>query len=364
MDAQDIMDRRLLNQRISSKGPDPETVLKGLGAVQAQDYSAALWAIGLRCRAVTKSDVEAAVASRKLTRTWLMRGTLHFAASSDIAWMLKLFSPRLVRTAEARDRHLGLSDEVVRKTRSLFRKALRGGRQLTRSQVYQAMQKGGVPASNNLGYHMLYRAAWDGLICFGPQAGREPTFVLAEEWLPKSPPLSREEALEEMVVRYYGSHGPATVRDCAWWSGLKASDVRLGIERASTLREEVVDGKSYHLPKGPAASGGERRSAYLLPAFDEYIVAYEDRAAILGSEETQKWIGGANMVVVHSNGVFLPTLVVDGAVAGVWKRASTRAGLTVTLTPFRNLGAEQMAEVREQVRDYGTFFETDATLKV
>ena len=230
MDAQGILERRLLNQGVSSSCSDPEAVLRTLGAVQAQDYPAALWAIGLRCKPRTKSDVEAAVVERKIARTWLMRGTLHFAASTDVAWMLKLFSPRLVRTAGARDRHLGLSDEIVKKTGLLFRNALQGGRRLARSEMYRVLEKGGVPSSNNLGYHMLYRAAWDGLICFGPHLGKEPTFVLAEEWLPKPRPLAPEEALKEIAVRYLSGHGPATVKDCSWWSGLTVSDVRLGME--------------------------------------------------------------------------------------------------------------------------------------
>ena len=363
MDVHDLLSSRLLNQQISARGPNPEEVLKDLGAAQAQDYTAALWAIGLRSKSCSKSDVEAAVVGRGIARTWLMRGTLHFAASSDIRWMLKLFSPRLVRTAESRDRHLGLTDETVKKTRSLFRNALRGGRQLTRSAMYEVMERGGVPASNNLGYHMLYRAAWDGLICFGPHSGAEPTFVLADEWLPKQALLSHEEALAEIVVRYFCSHGPATVKDFVWWSGLTVSDARLGIERAhSTLREETVDGTTYYAPRRPTGKPVTQRSVYLLPAFDEYLVGYADRSAVLGTKETQNWIRGAKVAVVHSNGIFLPTLVVDGKVAGVWKRARVKAGLTVTLLPFRKLNAEQMAEVREQVDGYGRFFGTVATL--
>ena len=363
MDVQGILERRLLNQHISSGGRDPETVLRDLGAIQAQDYPAALWAVGVRCKTMTKSGVEAAVAAKKIARTWLVRGTLHFAASSDIAWMLKLVSPRLIHTAEARDQHLGLSDEMVRKVESLFRKALQGGRRLGRTEMYRVMEKGGVPASDNLGYHMLYRAAWDGLICFGPHAGREPTFVLAEEWLPRSAPLDHEEALAEVVSRYFCSRGPATVADCAWWSGLRVSDIRFGIEKASSrLREEVVDGSSFNIPRNPAGRATKEGSYHLLPAFDEYLLGYQDRSATLGSREAQKWIGNANVMVAHSNGIFLPTVVVDGTVAGVWKRVIAKKGIRVALTPFRKLNAGQMAEVRERVGAYGRFFETDAAL--
>jgi hypothetical protein len=364
MDHSDLLDQRLLNQRISSKAQSPDSVVSGLGAIQAQDYPAALWAIGLRSRSATRPIVEAAVVGRKITRTWLMRGTLHFASSRDIGWMLKLFSPRLIRTAEHRDRSLGLSNETVALTRRLFRNALQGGRQLTRGQMYEVMEAGGVPSSNNLGYHMLYRAAWDGLICFGPHTGKEQTFVLAEEWLPKTSPLKQEEALRELAVRYFTSHGPASVKDFIWWSGLTVSEARLGIERASSkLREEAEDGTAYYAPKSSGAKAA-RDSIYLLPPFDEYLVGYSDRSAILGSRSTQNWIRRAKIPVVTSNGMFLPTLIVDGMVAGVWKRASAKGGMVVTLRPFIKLGASQIAEAKERAEEYGSFFESRAILKI
>lgn len=366
MDVQGILEHRLLNQYISSDArQEPESVLAHLGAVQAQDYPAALWAIGLRSKSGTRSDVEAAVTKRKIARTWLMRGTLHFASSSDVGWMLKLFSPRLVNTAIARDRHLGLSDETVKKTKSLFRRALQGGKRLSRTDMYRVMERGGVPATDNLGYHMLYRAAWDGLICFGPHSGKEPTFVLAEEWLSKSAPLDYERALTEIVIRYFSSHGPATIKDFVWWSGFRMSDARRGIEEASSkVREEVVGGVSYYTASGSPGGKATQRSVHLLPAFDEYLLGYSDRSPTLRSEETQKWIRNAKVVVVHSNGIFLPTVVVDGVVAGIWKRINAKGKMVITLIPFRKLSAKQKAEVREEVESYARFFETSATLRI
>jgi DNA glycosylase AlkZ-like len=364
MDVQDLLDSRLLNQHISSSEHlAPVDLVARLGAIQAQDYQASLWAIGLRCKVGTRSAVEGSVVERGIARTWLMRGTLHFASSSDIGWMLKLFSPRLANIARSRDSHLGLSDEAIEKTKRLFRRALEGGKQLTRTEMYRAMEKGGVPPSNSLGYHMLYRAAWDGLILFGPHAGKEPTFVLAEEWLRKSAPLDHDEAVAEVAARYFSSHGPATVRDFVWWSGLTVSDARLGIERASTrLGEEVVGDVSYVMPKHSSGQSATHDDVYLLPAFDEYLVGYSNRSVILGSRETREWIRSSKAAVVTSNGIFLPTLVVDGVVAGVWKRANAKGKMVITLSPFRRLSTKQAAEVGERVREYGRFFESEAAL--
>ena len=186
--------------------------------------------------------------------------------------------------------------------------------------------------------------------------------MLTEEWLPKPAPLDHEEALAEIVSRYFRSHGPATVKDFAWWSGLRVADARLGLEKVSSrLSEGVVGGTSCYAPRDATGRATTQRSAYLLPAFDEYLVGYADRSATLRSRDAGERIRNAD-VVVHSNGIFLPTLVVNGTVAGVWKRTRAKVGLVITLSPFRKLNASQMAEVREQVESYGNFFETEAAL--
>jgi hypothetical protein len=207
MENKDIASSRLSNQHISldSATDFAADVLTSLGAIQAQDYPAALWAIGLRCRDSTKADVEEAIAKKKISRTWLMRGTLHFASSHDIHWMLRLFAPRLVNTAISRDRHLGLSDDMITKAEGLFATALKGNRQLTRDEMYKVLAKGGVDIAGQLGYHMLYRAAWDGLICFGTHDGKQPTFELLDERIASKRELSIGQALAELASRYFTS---------------------------------------------------------------------------------------------------------------------------------------------------------------
>ncbi|HYW82519.1 MAG TPA: crosslink repair DNA glycosylase YcaQ family protein, partial [Spirochaetia bacterium] len=159
-----------------------EGVLASLGAMQAQDYLAALWAIALRCRgSTTKAKVEEAIVRKEISRTWLMRGTLHFASSRDVHWMLRLFAPRLLKTAISRDRHLGLGDDAIRRAEGLFVKALKREGQLTRDEMYKVLEKGGMDVAGPLGYHLLYRAAWDAVICFGAHQGKQPTFELLEE---------------------------------------------------------------------------------------------------------------------------------------------------------------------------------------
>ena len=103
-------------------------MVKGMGAMQGQDYEAVLWAIGLRCGGkARRSQVDDLFQKGKITRTWLLRGTLHVSASEDIRWMIEPTRSRLMGIAEKRDQHLGLSREAVEKAKTAMEDALRGG---------------------------------------------------------------------------------------------------------------------------------------------------------------------------------------------------------------------------------------------
>ncbi len=370
MDFSDIVNHRLANQNIATidKARSPEDVLTSFSAMQAQDYPASLWAIGLRCKdGTTQKDVEDAILKKRIARTWLMRGTLHFAASKDMHWMLNLFKPRLLHTAIMRDKHLGLSDSVIEKTKKLFYNALKKEKILTRSQMYEILDIGGVPSKDNLGYHMLYRAAWDGLICFGPMQEKEQTFVLLDDHVKERNELSQAQANAELALRYFTSHGPATIKDYVWWSGLTVKDAKIGIEsNNSKLGSEVIDNKTYYMPKHMPKLN-DAHSVHLLPAFDEYLVAYADRSAALGNPELQKriehMIKTQKLTVIYSNGIFSPVIVVDGAVVGTWKRKIEKDKVTVTLTPYIKISKDDIKLAKEEVGRYGSFLGIEAIVK-
>ena len=355
----EIARNRLSNQHIFHDSKmSPEDVLTSLGAIQAQDYPAALWAIGLRCSgSTTKEEVEFAISERKITRTWLMRGTLHFASSRDIHWMLRLFAPRLLNTAISRDRHLGLGDDTIRKAEGLFAEALKGNARLTRDEMYKVLEKGGVDIAGALGYHMLYRAAWDGVICFGAHGGKQPTFELLDERVASGRELSSDKALSELASRYFTSHGPATIKDYLWWSGLKTSDAKSGIEAASALlASEEVGGKMYYMAKSPKP-GKNQRKVHLLPAFDEYLVGYADRSAMLGTADTQRMLRSGKIVFTHSNGIFLPVVLADGEVVGTWKRKSEKGRVAVSVRQFTKFDEDVVKGVREDANRYSDFLQ-------
>ncbi len=361
MDYSDILNYRLATQHIFDRLGTPKDVLDSMGAMQAQDYYASLWAIGLRCKeGTTASDIENAIAEKLITRTWLMRGTLHFASSKDIRWMLKLFAPRLLHTAMMRDKHLGLSNKTVEKTKKLFYNALKKEKHLTRKEMYKVLEKGGVPSKNNLGYHMLYRAAWDGLICFGPYLEKEQTFVLLDDHIREGRTFSEEQAHTELACRYFMSHGPATIKDYVWWSGLTVREAKAGVESArSALCEETMDGKVYYMPKKIPRLNNER-SVHLLPAFDEYLVSYADREAILGNPGMQSALKGTlknkKVSIIHSNGIFVPVIVVNGEVVGAWSRRIVNEKMVITLKHYAKLSNDELKGAKEEAERYGSFF--------
>jgi hypothetical protein len=112
---------RLHNQHIARATFDkPGDIVGWLGAVQAQDYLGALWALGLRTRNATEEDIEKAIAAKTIVRTWPLRGTLHFVAAADVRWMLDLLTPRAVAGSAGRRQQLELDDAIFARSKELF----------------------------------------------------------------------------------------------------------------------------------------------------------------------------------------------------------------------------------------------------
>ena len=330
----DIVYQRLVNQRISGeKFEKPEEVVRWLGALQAQDYLQSLWAIGLRLQSATVVDIEQAVLDGKIVRTWPMRGTLHFVPPEDAKWMLRLSASRMLAKDGRRLEQLGLDEEIMELCKELFCDALKGNKRLSRPEMMKLLEEAGISTENQRGYHILWYVSQSGMICLGPMHDKQQTFVLLDEWVPNSRDLSREESLAELARRYVAGHGPATVHDLAWWAGLTVTEARSGLEAAMPeLVSEEIDGKEYWTTSDtPGHRAYHKSSVDLLPAFDEYLIGYKDRTAVLTVEDAPK-------VVPGKNGIFLPTIVVDGRVVGTWKRKLKKNTIEVTLSPFTHLG--------------------------
>lgn len=348
---------RLCNQQIvATNFTTPGEVVAWLGAMQAQDYAGAKWSIGLRLPEATDEMIEQAIADKTIVRTWPMRGTLHFVAPEDARWLLALLTPRVIAQTAGRYRQLELDETIFARSKELFTRALQGGKQLTRDEMYQLLERNNISPEGQRGYHILCRAAQDGLICFGPPSGKQQTFTLLEEWAPQAKHLARDEALAELTRRYFTSHGPATVQDLAWWAGLTLTEARIGLEMVkSHFRQETVGGQAYWMSPETPAGAEHSPGLFLLPGFDEYMLGYKDRSAILEPIHAQKIVPG-------NNGIFNPTLVIEGKVVGVWKRTFKKDAVIVTVSPFDTLSETYHPAITTAAERYGKFVGKSATV--
>jgi hypothetical protein len=331
MTPSDITRLRLHNHRIASGYADaPAKVVGWLGAVQAQDYAGTLWAVGLRTAAATEAEVERALTDGAILRTHFLRPTWHLVAPEDIRWLLALTGPRVRATCGTRHREWGMDDAYFAGTAAVLTDALRGGRAKTRAELGDALAQAGIPSDAAKLNHIAMEAEVSGLVCSGARRGKQTTYALLDERLPASPepkPFDRAEAVAELTLRYFLSHGPATTRDFVWWSGLTVADARAGIEAAGPrLASETVDGQTYWLPPPPTNPPPAAHDAYLLPPFDEFLISYADRSAALDPRHQSAWTAG--------NGVFASTVVADGQVIGFWKRTPKRGTVAVTVSLF------------------------------
>lgn len=335
-----LIQNRLINQQlVQPLFTSPSDVVAWFGAMQAQDYAAAKWAVGLRLPRATDATLEQAIADKSIIRTWALRGTLHLIAAEDIRWLLALVRHRLRLICGTHYRKLGLDETVLEKSREVMTLALAGGQQLTRPELKLALDRAGILTHDLRLNFLLGNAAFDGLICFGNRRGKEFTFTLLDEWAPGTNPLERDEALATLTSRYFTSHGPATLSDFVWWSGLTSTEAKEGLYLAkSVLVSETIQGQSYWMASGPPPLPNLPPMVQLLPSFDEYLVAYKDRTAALG---TLKF----NQIVSAGNGIFSPVVVVDGRVVGTWKRTLKKETVSIETNLFFPLPDEQLQAV-------------------
>jgi winged helix DNA-binding protein len=352
----DIVRQRLRNQRLASSDLQrPADVVAWLGAVQSQDFPGAKWALGQRARGVTDADVNEAFDAGQILRTHILRPTWHFVAPADIRWILALTSPRVHARNGPYYRKFELDDRTFAKSRGVIERALEGGRQLTRPELGAALRRAGIEWDGVRLAHIVMHAELDGVICSGARRDKQFTYMLLAERAPQARTRDREDALAELTRRYFTSHGPATLRDYCWWSGLTKGDARAGVELLkNTLVEEVVDGLRYWY--APDAARVRRRAprAFLLSNYDEYLVAHQDRGCVI---ESPRSMPKGPVEYPHQ-------LLVDGKVRGCWKRTAGKQSAAADVRPYRPLDKSEAAAVDAIADRYSRFLGMPVTIRV
>jgi len=350
----DISSTRLLNQRLIGKKFDtPGEAPSYFGAIQSQDFSGAKWSLGIRTKNSTNSDVMRAYNEGAILRTHIMRPTWHFVAPSDIRWMQKLTSSRVKALMGHYNRKLELTDQVFAKSNTLITKALQNHNFLTRQELKKELENAKILTDTQRLAHLLIWAELESIITSGPMNGKQFTYALLDERIAKTKEISREESLSKLTLKYFQSHGPAQVKDFAWWSGLTIKDANEGISMVdSKLSNETVNGKTYWFLKD-SRSILEMQTVFLLSVYDEYFIGYTDRSDIL-KEQHKK-------VLPVGNALLTSLLIIEGKVAGTWKRNIRKNSVDFTITPFKKMNVKIKEGIEEETKKYATFFGYEST---
>jgi len=325
--------QRLHNQHLAKPRLSPADIVAAFGAMQAQEYAMAKWALGLRTADTTDDDIEQLIGAGKILRTHPLRMTHHFVTPADIRWLLALLAPIAIKRAGRRWQELGLDGKTIAKSQAVLARALEGGKHLIRAEVNALLARAGISPAGQRLPHLIGRAELDGLICSGARRGKQITIALLEERVPKTAAKSREEALAELAKRYFSTRAPATVQDFMWWSGLGAKDAREAVALAGSIE--------------PPASRRLPSQAYLLPTYDEYSVAYRDRSAIGTPPKNARGFGESTLLG--------PAIVVAGEIIGSWWRTFAKNRVAIELRPWRKLTARERSAVEKAADRYAAF---------
>jgi hypothetical protein len=343
----EIANIRLRNQHIrGSEFSTPQKLADWMVAIQAQDYPMSLWAFGIRLPGVTQENIRQTADEGEILRTHLLRPTWHFVAAKNIRWLLRLSAPRIKGSVKSRHRELLIDEHLEEKSNMFLADALKNGNHLTREELVLMFREAGISDDNSRTSHLLFLAELDGIICSGRIKNGRTTYALLDERVPASPAMSEVDALALLARKYFTSHGPATLKDFAWWSGLSAAAVRTAIgEAGKYLVTLKTDSATYLVNEDLVITGND--SAHLLPAFDEYIISYTDRSAVLPHLHNRK--------AVSDNGVFRPVILVNGLVEGIWKRSVRGDKVIIETSLFRRQGMKVKKAIEKAATEYGYF---------
>ena len=359
MTAPTIAHQRLANQRLAANPfAQPAEVVQWLGAVQAQDYAAAKWALGLRLRAATDDSVEQAFADGMILRTHVLRPTWHFVAPADIHWLLALTAPRVQALNAPYYRKLELDENLFQRSASALVHALAGDRHLTRAEVRTVLEGVGIATTGEFRLsYLLMQAELVGLLCSGPRRGKQHTYALLDERVPLAQRFKPAEPAAELARRYCLSRSPATVQDFAKWSGLTITTANAGLEAVkSQLQHQMIAGQSYWCSPDLPTLDDQTPSAYLLSIYDEYISSYKDRSAMVEPSFSARLSALGNDLTA--------IIVLNGQIVGTWKRTRKKTAVAVTPTLFTSLTEAKSRALDRAIERYAAFLKLPVSLDI
>lgn len=351
MNLSDISNIRLINQQISvPKFERVREIANWMGAIQAQDFAMSKWAVGIRLINSTDKVIETAFDSGEILRTHLLRPTLHLVSAENIRWLLNLTAPGIKARLKSRQKELDLSESLLKKCNRIIQDSLKRDNHLTREELVAIFAKAKVPLEDQRAYHILVNSELDGITCSGRIKGGKQTYALLDERVPKTKDLTKEYALKKIAGIYFSSRGPATLQDFKWWSGLSVTDAKIALEIAKPdLVSETIDSEIYWLSNLITYPKNEKISVHLLPAFDEFLISYKDRTASAPLIYQKK--------TFSDNGIFWPTIVINGQVSGLWKRTIKKDKVIFETKLFEPINKSIKNQIKKQSESFGLYLD-------
>lgn len=316
MKVKELIELRLVNQGLTSAEFDScANVVSHFGAMQSQDYAMAKWAVGMRMRKASDSDIEMSVNSGEVIRTHILRPTWHFVSAKDVRWMMELSAPYVKKATQYVDKQVGFTNEIFKKVWKTIEVELERDENLTKEDLTVRLAKKKIKFDSLMATQILIRAELEMRVCSGVRKGNKVAYSLFDRRVPHSEKISRKDALVKLASLYFKSRSPATVKDFMWWSGLNLSDAKYGISGlGGNLKNASVDGVNYlYFENSPYQ---KKKVSALLPSYDEYMVGYSEGRNIAFPPDIDKSFFG--------NGIFKPIVLFNNTIAGTWKKTTKK----------------------------------------
>jgi hypothetical protein len=330
-----------------------------MGPMQAQELAYAKWAIAQRCAesaGVTEAVVARAFADGAVLRTHLLRPTWHFVAAGDLRWLLRVSAPRVHALNAYYLRKVDLDAKTLVKSMRIVASALEGRVYRTREALAEVLARGGVEAAGERLAAVMMHAELEALVCSGPMEGKQHTYALVDERVPKaSGDLTEDEALAALTVRYFRSRGPATAKDYATWASLTLGDARRGIALAEKLESREVSGRTY-FAFGEGAPERGAPEVRLVQGYDEIIMSYSESKDVL--------FAGAPRAPVLTKGpaAFMHAILAQGRVIGHWRHTLEKKRVRVETKAYRTFTPKEQRGLEAEVARYGAYWGMPAEL--
>jgi hypothetical protein len=360
MKAMDVARRRMRNSRLTGAVFDaPEEAVRWHLAMQAQDYGPAKWSVGQRSTGLSDEDLDEALRTGSIVRTHVLRPTWHFVAREDLRWLLALSGPRVQQGNAGRYRELGLDARARARAEKLIVSALEGGDRLTRNQIGDVLDAARFDRSGQRMPYILMHCELEAVIGSGGLSGKQQTYALLDGRVPDGPRLDRDEALVELTRRYLASHGPASVKDLSWWSGLMMADIRRALDLlGSGVSDETIGDVTFWSIVSDDPTPRPSRRTHLLQTYDELVVGYtESRFFADPSAETARaaWSGRT----FPTGGVLL-----DGRIGGHWRRTTERNRIRIEVHLYETPTPGDARAVTRAAKAFGRFVGRDVALEM